>query len=96
MKEGIQIRALVKLDTGISILICERPNGMDVLAGRHASIVAPGRFPQRICILGESAKFNRTIPSDQCALETVNSLELLPEEASTGLWRLFPESFGRR
>jgi hypothetical protein len=88
MRHELIVHELFRLAGGITILACEGDASTESLTGHTASLVADGIIRQEILLVGERLMLNQTANQRQRAVETLDSLDLSPEEARSGRWRL--------
>lgn len=83
MGRELLIREVFRLSSGATVLACEGPAAVDVVAGRRACLLVDGQIRQRIVLTSERTMINQTAALNQRALETLDSVEILPEEVQS-------------
>lgn len=91
MGQELLIREVFRLGGGMTVLACEGATTFSTLTGRQARLVVDGQVRQRIVLANERSMLNQTTRLNQRALETLDSVEVLPEEVHTGRCRLVLE-----
>ncbi len=91
MGQELLIREVFRLGGGTTVLACEGTTTFDALAGRRARLVVDGQVRQSIVLANERSMLNQMARLNQRALETLDSVEVLPEEVQSGRCRLVLE-----
>ena len=91
MGQELLIREVFRFGGGTTVLACEGPASSDVLTGRRARLVVNGLVRQNIVLSSERTMLNQTRRSNQRALETLDTVEVLPDEVQSGNCRLVLE-----
>jgi hypothetical protein len=84
MKHELLIREVFRLGDGTTVLACEGTSTFDTLAGREARLLVEGQIRQSIMLGNERRLLNQTTSLNQHALETFDSVDVLPEEVQAG------------
>jgi hypothetical protein len=91
MGQELLIREVFRLGGGTTVLACEGAMTSDVLAGRRACLMVDGLVRQSIVLSSERTMLNMTSRVNQRALETLDAVEVLPDEVQGGKCRLVLE-----
>ncbi len=88
MKSELLVREVFRLSGGITVLACEGTVQADEMAGARVSLTSEGVIRQKLLLSGERMILNRQNNQNTTAIETRDAVNLTPEEARSGLWKL--------
>ena len=88
MSQELLIREVFRLGGGTTVLACEGSVASEVLTGRRVRLVVDGQVRQSIVLTSERKMLNQTESLDQRAFETLDRVEVLPDEVQSGRCRL--------
>ncbi len=88
MRQELLIREVFRFSNGTTVLACQGATISDSFAGRRARLVVDGQPRQSISLASERSMLNQTTHINQRALETLDRVDIGPEEVRSGLCRL--------
>jgi hypothetical protein len=88
MMTELLVREIFRLSKGITVLACEGTAQPSEMVGKQVSLTSEGVVRQKLLLLGERRMLKRQGDQNTMAIETKDVVDLISEEAKSGLWKL--------